>query len=383
MEYTLGRVPIGSTDFSTREYSYDDVADDFNLRHFALRADDYRYKIKFIKMAQKVSPNKIRLVASPWSSPAWMKTNQRMSGGGALRDDYRVHRAYANYFVRFFEEYDKEGVDFWGVTIENEPTAGAVPNYKWQSLFFTATTERDFVRDYLGPTMKSHLLTANISIICLDDNRIWLPIWADIMFEDEKVEGYVDGIGVHWYGNGLYPAHLLTTTHQRHPNKFILATEACAGSSFPHGPILGDWYRAEQYAYDIITDLNNFVTGWMDWNLCLNMDGGPTWVKNYVDSPIIINSTANEFYKQPMFYAMGHFSKFIKPGSRRILSKVQTTNKNLQITAAVNKGQRVLVILNQSDEEEEIFVEDAMKRNVHLNLVVPARSISTVIWNKK
>lgn len=186
----------------------------------------------------------------------------------------------------------------------------------------------------------------------LDDGRIMLPGWADIVcfdlfphiqslqiFNDDMAKNYVAGIGVHWYGDFYSPTFLLDLTHNRHPDKFILATEACAGFAYPQGPILGDWFRAEEYADSIITNLNHWVTGWTDWNLALNLNGGPNWVGNIVDSPIIVNRTADEFYKQPMFYAMGHFSKFLRPGARRIAHKVSSEADYLYVVATNKNGQ--------------------------------------------
>ncbi|KIH62099.1 O-Glycosyl hydrolase family 30 [Ancylostoma duodenale] len=233
--YNLGRVPIASTDFSTREYSYADVEGDMKMAEFSLKDEDFDYKIPYILTAMNLTGGNIRLFASPWSAPGWMKTNGRMKGGGTLKGKVNgpYYQSYATYLVRFVDE--------------------------------------------------------------------------EAIFNDPEATKYVDGIGVHWYLNFLMPASVLTTTHNRHPDKFLLATEACAGSTLIHGPVMGDWYRAEEYAEDIITDLNNFVAGWTDWNLCLDEQGGPNWVSNFVDSPIIVNGAADEFYKQPMFYAMGHF----------------------------------------------------------------------------
>uniref|UniRef100_A0A1I7XHV7 Glucosylceramidase n=1 Tax=Heterorhabditis bacteriophora TaxID=37862 RepID=A0A1I7XHV7_HETBA len=402
LNYNIGRVPIASTDFSTREYSYDDVEGDFNLKEFKLEVEDIEYKviiispdfkitIPFIRRAMNLTKGNLRLFASPWSAPGWMKTTGRMKGGGALKEDKAYHQAYANYFVRFFEEYAKYEVSFWGLTVQNEPTSGAFPMYPWQTMLFTAKTQRDFVRNFLGPRLKNSSVTKDLKVMALDDGRIMLPGWADTIFEDSETSKYVDGIAVHWYGNNYTPASVLTTTHERHPEKFILATEpyfaqifsafqACTGYSMQHGPILGDWYRAERYASDIITDFNNFVAGWTDWNLCLDETGGPNWVFNVVDSPIIVNRTANEFYKQPMFYAMGHFSKFVPRGAVRVNSKV-TGTALIETTAVIHNGRRSLVLLNRNSKETPIFIEDIVM-NKSMSVIIAPNSIVTFVWDK-
>ncbi|KAJ1364540.1 hypothetical protein KIN20_024663 [Parelaphostrongylus tenuis] len=309
IQYSLARVPIASTDFSTREYSYADEVGDLKMESFSLAEEDYKYKIPYILSAMNLTGGNIRLFASPWSGPGWMKTNGRMAGGGSLKGEVNgeYYRAYATYLMKFFDEYASNGIPFWAMSIQNEPTTGAIPFFGWQTMHFTAETERDFVKVTLGPLLKSSNSTKHLKIMALDDQRLFLPGWADTIYGDSEASKYVDGIGVHWYLDKLMPASVLTRTHNRHPEKFILATEACAGAFFVRGPILGDWSRAEDYAMDIITDLNNFVAGWTDWNMCLDEKGGPNWAKNFVDSPIIVNATADEFYKQPMFYAMGHF----------------------------------------------------------------------------
>uniref|UniRef100_A0A914DEK2 Glucosylceramidase n=1 Tax=Acrobeloides nanus TaxID=290746 RepID=A0A914DEK2_9BILA len=122
---------------------------------------------------------------------------------------------------------------------------------------------------------------------------------------DPDAAKYVDGVAVHWYadgnGSGNESPATLDTTHQNHPNTFLMYTEACTGccGMQPAGPSYGDWSRGDRYAHDIIEDLNHWVVGWTDWNLCLDIQGGPNWVNNYVDAAIIVNATVDEFYKNP------------------------------------------------------------------------------------
>ena len=113
---------------------------------------------------------------------------------------------------------------------------------------------------------------------------------------------------MHWYTDFLIPPKVLDMTHDKFPDKWLFGTEACAGfiPILPH-VLLGDFGRAESYAKYILEDLNHWVTGWTDWNLALNLEGGPNWAKNFVEAPVIVNQTADEFYKQPIFYIMGHF----------------------------------------------------------------------------
>ncbi|VEN61153.1 unnamed protein product, partial [Callosobruchus maculatus] len=139
------------------------------------------------------------------------------------------------------------------------------------------------------------------------------------LFENEAVEKYIDGIAIHWYADRFVSPKKLAQTYEEFPLKFMLASEASLGSIplLPH-VVLGSWSRAERYAFDIMEDLNNYVGGWVDWNMVLDLTGGPTYIWNFLDASIVVNATAGEFYKQPYFYVIGHFSKLVPRSSVRI-----------------------------------------------------------------
>ena len=144
------------------------------------------------------------------------------------------------------------------------------------------------------------------------------------MYEaNPDVAQYIDGLAVHWYGDRYQNPSPFDETVLKFPGKFILASEACSGDRpwDVHKPLLGFWGRAEDYVIDIIEDLNHHVSGWVDWNLILDENGGPNYAKNFVDAPITFNENATEIYKQPTFYVMGHFSRFIVPDSIRVKAK--------------------------------------------------------------
>ncbi|CAH1254156.1 GBA [Branchiostoma lanceolatum] len=321
IEYTLGRVPMGGCDFSTREYTYDDTPGDLELTKFALAEEDMKYKIPVIKSAMQMSKRKINLFGSPWTAPAWMKTNNDETGKGRLKgkagDQY--HKAWANYFVKFLDEYKKQGVDFWGLTAQNEPTDGEISHFPFQSMGWTAESQRDWISSDLGPALDKAGFS-NINLMILDDSRLWLPGWATSVLNNGTMAAkYVDGIAVHWYADQLVPANVLSFTHDDLPDYFVLATEACQGFwPWDDKVLLGNWNRAVEYIKDIYQNMINWVVGWTDWNLALNVTGGPNWAHNEADAAIIVDSKKDEFYKQPMYYAMGHFSKFLPEGSVRV-----------------------------------------------------------------
>ncbi|XP_060062556.1 lysosomal acid glucosylceramidase-like isoform X1 [Ylistrum balloti] len=384
IEYNLGRIPMASCDFSTRLYSYDDEPGDLNLTKFSLATEDFKYKIPIILAAQRLCKKNITLFGSPWSAPAWMKTNNKMTGRGTLigKPGGQYYKAWATYFVKFLQEYKKHGVDIWGVTGQNEPSDGNIFNFKFQAMGWSPETQRDFIAMDLGPAMVQSGFD-HVKIMIMDDTRLFLPIWAEEVFKNTEAANFVSGIAVHWYQDFIVPANVLTSTHEKFPDKFILSTEACLGSMPWDGQHvqLGSWYRGETYAHDIIEDLNHWVTGWTDWNIALNMEGGPNWVSNFVDSPIIVNAEKDEFYKQPMFYTMGHFSKFLVPGSQRIEIQGNVPEKEVFMVAFKRPDSLlVFIILNRSELSGSVSLTST--GHDFMNLYYPPRSLQTVLMRQ-
>ncbi|XP_071959380.1 lysosomal acid glucosylceramidase-like [Antedon mediterranea] len=390
IEYNLGRIPMASCDFSTRNYSYDDVPGDFELKNFALEMEDLTYKIPVIKRAMAVASRDIKLFGSPWGPPYWMKTNQDMVGGAALYGEPggKYYETWALYFARFIEEYAKQDIDIWGLTGQNEPTAGEVERYPWQCLFFNASLQRDFIKMDLGPILEERGF-GDVKLMILDDQRFLLPGWVETVLNDKEAAKYVSGIGVHWYYDDLVPATLLSQTHDLFPDYFMLATEACEGYlPLDAAVILGSWERGEAYSKDIMEDMNNFVAGWVDWNLVLDMQGGPNWVRNFVDAPIIADFDNDTIYKQPMFYHLGHFSKFVQPDSVRIgvtTECVATTGCNKFDSIAFElpdeSGRVATVVLNRNDKASDISVCESGVGCINAN--IEARSIQTFVYTNK
>ncbi|NWH24188.1 GLCM Glucosylceramidase, partial [Grus americana] len=354
LEYNLVRLPMASCDFSLHAYTYDDVPFDYELAHFSLRDEDTKLKASGGReRALAMSKRPLSLYASPWTSPTWMKTSESFVGKGTLKGQAgdKYHKTWANYFVRFLDEYAKHNLTFWAVTAENEPSAGLINNYPFQCLGFSPEHQRDFIARDLGPALanSSH---RHVQLIILDDNRLHLPHWAKVVLEDEEAARYVHGIGIHWYLDFIGPIQdTVVPTHELFPDYFILATEASIGAHFwERNVILGCWERGNQYSHSILTNLNHFVAGWTDWNLALDLEGGPNWSKNYVDSPVIVDTSEGIFYKQPMFYHMGHFSKFIPEGSQRVglVASKESKKTELEYTAFLRPdGAVVVVILNR------------------------------------
>lgn len=387
-KFNVARIPISSTDFSTHVYSYDDKIDDYSLENFSIQVDHDIGKIDFIKEVQSVS-KEMSFFATSWAPPAWMTQQNTTIKNPTLRQDKNVPNIYAKYLLKFFEAYDKLDINFWGLTAQNEPAGNTGA---WQDLKFSPAQQRDFIKQCLGPALKSSNVTQKIKLMMLDDQRIHLPTWTKAILSDPDAAKYIDGIAVHWYAatEDITPAGLyfgfMNKTHHAYPNYFLLATEACEGFlPWSKGVHLGSWARGETYAHDIIGDMNNFATGWTDWNAFLNLDGGPNWANNECDSPIILD-TANKtrFYKQPMYYALAHFSAYVPRNSTRIL--VDSTSKSvlkapMECTAfKTPSGHIVLVVLNKGPLSTTVEYSVTYGDKTIPKLVAPPNSLHTLVW---
>ncbi|KAI6237853.1 Glucosylceramidase [Aphelenchoides besseyi] len=380
IDYSLGRVPIGTCDFSLGNFSFAPVDQDFELDHFELLDLD-AVRIKHLQNVFANTTGKFRLFASPWSPPGWMKNTMQMQGGGVIRGEFNgiYYLTLARYYLKFFEAYAKKNVFFWGMTVQNEPSSGLEPFYPFQTCYLSPQMQRDFVQHRLGPILRSSWVTKDIKIMAHDDQRDQLYDAAKEIYS--KDSSYIDGLAVHWYSRSSYKP--LNDTHHLQPKKFILSTESCNGDHpLEHIPLLGSWSNAENYAHDIIQTLLNYGAGWVDWNMWLNLNGGPNWVGNFVDAPVIVNISGNEFYKQPTFYVLGHFSTFIRPDSVRIQIKVDIENDTLEAVAFSTPSEQLVVVAHNRDEHKTVELAVGVDgTNKFAKVELPPKSIRTVIWN--
>ncbi|XP_060534930.1 lysosomal acid glucosylceramidase-like [Cylas formicarius] len=375
VQYSMGRVPIGGTDFSPRGYSYCDTKDE-TLESFALPEEDTKYKIPYIKKAIELrGEDPFRLFATAWSSPTWMKTTDSFVGLGQLKDEY--YGLWAEYYIKFFESYKQENISFWGVTTQNEPANGIL-GFPINNLGFLPDQMNKWISANLGPRIRNSSFS-HLKIIAHDESRGSLLFFNEFTLSNDDVVNYLDGVGIHWYSDNAIPPSALELASTSKKDLFKLSTEACTG--FAHflemepAVLLGSWERGVSYIEDILENLENDVVGWIDWNMVLDTEGGPTWVGNTVDAPVIANATAGEFYKQPMFYGLGHFSKFVTPGSVRIDA---TTNTDLKVLAFLRPDEKLALILwNRDDAAVSAEIQILGSAT---SLEVPASSLNTLLY---
>ncbi len=333
--YSLCRVHMGSCDFALGNYAHVETPDDMALASFSI-ARDRQALLPFIKSAQRVAGRPIKLLASPWSPPAWMKTSGRMNDGGMLRPECRG--AWARCYARFIEAYEAEGVPIWGVSVQNEPAA----TQSWDSCIYTAEEERDFVRDFLGPELEAAGL-GHVRIVIWDHNRDLMVERARTVYSDPDAARYVWGTGFHWYGEDCFDH--VQQVHDAWPDKQLLFTEGCQEG----GPHHGSWDLGERYAHSMINDLNRWTVGWIDWNLLLDGQGGPNHVGNFCSAPILADTSSDSFSLQSSYYYLGHFTRFVKPGAQRVLCT--TGQQDLEAAAFINPdGSVATVVMNRSEQ---------------------------------
>jgi glucosylceramidase len=342
--YTLCRTHIASCDFSVESYTFAPTPGDFQMKNFSLDPDR-KHLMPFIKAAHQWSVNPIKMFATPWSPPPWMKINQQFDSSAqpyGLLDDPKMHQAYAKYISTYLNHYKAEGINFWGMTIQNEPEFAA----PWEACCYRPKDMLAHLRDYLSPVMKAE--HPDMKIMIYDHNKDHVAEWVDTFFNQNlpsSIRDMADGTAFHWYSGPQFEN--LAKAHEIAPDKFLLATEAC---NCP-GVLIDDWGRGEHYGSDIMGDLNNWAVGWVDWNMILDPQGGPNHLKGFCDSPIIGFSNQTIHF-QPPYYYMGHFSRFILPGYIRINSELNTASSPLLVTAFTDgetQKETVLVVMNPTD----------------------------------
>jgi glucosylceramidase len=338
--YTVARTNINSCDFSSDMYTYvqdgDKELKTFNIEH------DKKYKIPFIKEAMKTAGGKLNLFASPWSPPAWMKDNNDMLQGGKLKPEF--YDSWAMYYTKFIKEYEKEGVPIWGISIQNEPMA----KQRWESCIYTAEEERDFLKKHLGPSMEKEGLKDK-KIIVWDHNRDLIYQRAQTYFDDAEASKYIWGIGFHWYedwSGGLPMYDNLRRVYEAFPDKHIFFTEGCAESF--NSSRYNAWVLGEEYGRSMINDFNSGMVGFTDWNILLDETGGPNHVQNFCFAPVHGDTKTGKLIYTNAYYYIGHFSKFIQPGAKRVTAAA--SRSQLLTTAFKNEdGKTVVIVMNQSN----------------------------------
>ncbi|NCB90996.1 MAG: glucosylceramidase [Clostridia bacterium] len=361
MRYNLVRIPIDSCDFSLEHYEACSNEDDDTFAEFSFERVE-RYILPLLDAAEAEYGEKLEIMLSPWSPPAYMKTNEERNNGGKLKPEY--WKKWADYICRYIEEYRNRGYYVTKLTLQNEPKAVQT----WDSCVYTAKEEKEFLRDYVWPSLQAHHLE-NIEIYLWDHNKERALEWAEEII-DEETDKMVAGIAFHWYSGDHFEA--LRMIKERFPEKKLLLSEAC----IEYSKFEADDYlkNAQKYAHDMIGNLNEGMSTFLDWNLILDEVGGPNHVKNFCDAPFLFHTEKKNLMETNILGYLWHFTHFIEVGSVRI--GVSRYTDKLEVTGFCNKDHIVFVMLNRTGEEVPVYVRIDGKC---AKLTVQPLSISTGI----
>lgn len=353
LNYSLCRTHIGSCDFCLKSYSYlyDDNIENFSIEH------DKKYIIPMIKKALKVNPS-INFLASPWSPPSFMKDNNRLILGGKLLPKY--YDLYALYLARYIEKYKKENINIKYLTLQNEANFAA----PWESCLYSPEEELTLLNKSIIPCFNSKNI--NTKLLVWDHNKEKILDRANVYFKNNS--NNIAGIAFHWYSGDYFEE--VELINKLYPNKLLIHTEGCTGYS--RFKKTDEVKNAEIYGHDILGDLNSGANGFIDWNMSLNYKGGPNHKFNYCNAPIMITKNNDNYVKNLSYYYIGHFSKYIKPGAKRIgyskfTDKIEVcTFKNLDNSV-------IIVLLNRNDFNMQYtlkFGNHAYKDNLDSHCIV-------------
>lgn len=359
-QYTMARASIDSCDFSLGNYSAVTDPKDETLATFTLKRDE-QYVLPLLRRAQEAAKTSLALMLSPWSPPAFMKSNGQKNGGGYLRPEY--YGQWASYVCRYIKEYKARGFGATMITVQNEPKAVQ----KWDSCIYSAEEEKVFLRDYLYPALEKNGL-ADVGIYIWDHNKERVYERArDIL--DNTAGSMVKGVAFHWYSGEHFDAVRLVA--EQFPDKKLVFTEGCVEySRFGADDQLN---HARMYAHDIIGNLKAGMHGYLDWNILLDEKGGPNHVSNFCEAPLMCDPMQNTVEKKLSYEYIGHFSRFIKPGAKRIASSAYTDK--LETVSFLNPdGTLVCVYLNKTGKALPVVIR---LNGQAASFTLPANAIAT------
>lgn len=361
MNYRLGRIHLDSCDFSMEQYEAMSDPEDKEMKSFSLERA-FQYVMPLLRDVEAISGRKVELMISPWSPPAFMKTNGERVHGGSLKEEYRGW--WAQYICRYIRKLREAGRCIKRMSLQNEPAAVQT----WDSCVYTAEQEKEFLRDFLYPALQEHGLD-DIEIFIWDHNK-------ERVFEracqiiDETTDHMITGLAFHWYSGDHFEA--LSYVRDRFPGKKLILSEAC----IEYSKYSADDYlaNAQKYAHDIIGNLNQGMTAFYDWNLLLDETGGPNHVGNFCDAPYLYDTKEKKLLERNTLSYIRHFSHFIQPGA----TWIGTSRYTDEIDAtAFEKPDGVIqaVLLNREKEEKNVKLRI---EGMVAKICLPAESITTV-----
>lgn len=352
------RVSLGASDLDETVFSYNDIdinKEDIELSSFSLSKDTMAL-IPVLKEILKINP-KIKIMASPWSAPLWMKSNKSSVGGSLLPKYYDV---YARYFVKYIQEMRKNGIEVDAVTIQNEPEHGG----NNPSMLMKASEQNDFIKKHLGPAFKLAGLKTKIVIW---DHNCDNPQYPISILNDKETKPFVDGSAFHLYAGSI---SAMTTVYNAHPDKSLYFTEQWTGAN---GSFNGDlvWHVKNV----IVGSLRNWSRVVLEWNLANDPAYRPHTPGGCSQCKGALTVSGNIYSKNVSYYIIAHASAFLGSGAVRVGSN--DVNNISSVALHHPSGKKVLIAVNDS-KQEEIFNIAFYGKNALTS--IPAESVATYVW---
>lgn len=380
--YNMMRIPIGGTDFDLEPWAYDMQSEnDTMLTHFTEL--DYRDKIRnaFIRELQQCTENdEMKLLASAWSPPLWMKAKHEWYGAEDNRLIPAFYQSWADYHGKWLNMMEEDGVSIWGITTGNEPSYAVLQQYGFEALSWDPGNQAEWFVDNLVPALDQSG-NAHIKVGIFDDTRnVALEYLNEMVKRRPNVMEFTDFIAIHGYSDNVTSPDILNTLYERY-GKRILYDEMSFGV-FEPTLYPGSWSVGEQLITFLMGILQHDVAGYIDWNMILDSKGGPAYLGETLDAFIFANENYTAFYKQPLYYVMAHFARFIPACSIRIDSMFVGPSKSRVETVAYRRpDRRISVILYNKDDTIAVPITliDATQRKT--NLLLKPKSLNTFIYS--
>ncbi|MGK0271895.1 MAG: glucosylceramidase [Cocleimonas sp.] len=404
--------------------------DGFSIKKYPGIEDESFDLLPMILEAQEIKNNQassdLHIIASAWTAPPWMKdiedwyergdkSNNYNGTGGVLKPKYE--ETFANYIIKYIEAYKQKGVKLWGVTPVNEPLGN---NGQWESMHFSPESQSDFIKNHLGPKLHESG-NKDLQLLMFDHARDQLEQWADVIYNDVETSKYVDGAAVHWYESTFKVYEdVFDSVHDKYPEYSIIHTEGCIddlgkvapeGVSDPEGFKEKNWFKNDsfwwndnatdwgytvpwagvktedhpiyspvhRYARNIIVSINHWLSGWIDWNIVLDKNGGPNHVGNFCGAPIMIDTDSSYVYYTPVFYILAQLSRSIRPGDIVVNTEMlvpKAFDDSIYSCATVNKDKLLSVqLLNVEKQDIEMSIQIGEQ---YAAVLVGANSLQTI-----
>ena len=352
------RISLGASDLDAEVFSYNDLPageTDLKMEKFSL-APDKKFLIPVLKEILAINPE-IKILASPWSPPTWMKTNNA-SKGGSLKPEY--YDAYAKYFVKYVQEMQKEGITIDAIMVENEPLhPGNNP-----SLVMPATEQADFIKRSLGPAFQTAGIKTKIIIY---DHNADKPEYPITVLNDPEAKKYIDGSAFHLYGGVI---ENVSKVHEAHPDKNLYFTEQWIGAPGNFGGDL-QWHVKNL----IIGASRNWCKTVLEWNLAADPKQKPHTPGGCTECLGAVTIDGDAIVRNPAYYIVAHASKFVRPGSVRIDSNIPDGLPNAAFITP--DGKLAVVVLNDSGSEKTFNIKNGNKT---ITTTLAKGAVGSFIW---